>query len=57
MRQRIDLPRLYADASYAARESTDTSAPPRPLPETCPFALPELLANHPDIGTLVTRLS
>ncbi len=55
MRQRIDLDDLYAKALHLARQA-DTSGEARSLPETCPFALDELLATQPDVTVLVARL-
>jgi len=54
MRQRIDLDDLYAKAWRRAKTFQDTTGAPRPLPETCPFTLDELLAG--DIGELSARL-
>ena len=45
MGQRIDLRDLYAKALRRAREATDVTGTPRPLPQTCPFTLQELLAG------------
>lgn len=55
MRQRIDLADIYADALYRMRTETDANEPP-PLPGTCPFALDELLAGHPDVAALIAKL-
>ncbi len=55
MRQRIDPDALYAKALrrvQAAREMSGGS--PRPLPETCPFTLDELLAG--DVAGLLAKL-
>ena len=57
MRQRIDLPDIYADALYAVQGRTDHSGEPRPLPGACPLALDDLLAVRPDIGTLAAKLA
>ncbi len=54
MRQRIGLDDLYAKALRRARAEDDASTP-RPLPETCPFTLDELLAG--DVAGLVAQLS
>ena len=45
MRQRIGLEALYAKALRRALEATDDADVPRPLPNTCPFSLDELLAG------------
>ena len=55
MRQRIDLPDLYADALYRVQAANTGDA--RPLPETCPFALEELLDKRPDLAKLGAKLS
>jgi hypothetical protein len=46
MRQRIDVPGLYAKALHAMPESND-GQPPLPVPETCPVTLDELLSSVP----------
>jgi hypothetical protein len=55
MRQRIDLDDLYAKALRRAATARDAAGLPRPLPETCPFTLDELLAG--DIAALAARLA
>ena len=63
MRQRIEPGELYAKALRRAREARDVGpkAPPdvagpsRPLPETCPLALDELLAG--DVAGLLAKLA
>ena len=45
MRQRLDVPGLYADAVKALPETVDSQAP-LPVPETCPVTLDELLADE-----------
>ncbi len=57
MRQRIDLPDLYADALYEVRAGADDAGEPRRFPEACPFALDELLAGRPDVADLAARLA
>ncbi|MDQ2804380.1 MAG: DUF29 domain-containing protein [Pseudomonadota bacterium] len=57
MRQRLDLDDLYADASDRVRVGTDDAGEPRPLPETCPFALDELLTKRRDVAALAAKLS
>ena len=54
MRQRIELDALYAKALGLAREATDATGEPRPLPEACPFTLDELLAAS--VAELAARL-
>ncbi len=44
MRQRLDLPGLYADALRALPETMDGQAP-LPLPGSCPVGLDDLLAE------------
>jgi hypothetical protein len=46
MRQRIDVPGLYAKALHAMPESND-GQPPLPVPETCAMTLDELLSSTP----------
>jgi hypothetical protein len=55
MRQRIDLPDLYADTIYRLRVSGGGQVNAR-LPGACPFALADLLVREPDIAALVARL-
>jgi hypothetical protein len=42
MRQRIDLPRIYAKAVRALPDTID-GQPPLPLPDVCPMMLDELM--------------
>ena len=56
MRQRIDLDELYAKGLYLMHEEMNSSNRARPLPETCPFTLDELLGAQPDVFALVTKL-
>ena len=44
MRQRIDLPGIYADALQALPDTMD-GQPPLPVPDKCPVTLDELLSN------------
>ena len=44
MRQRIDVPGLYADALKALPETVD-GQPPLPVPAECPITLDELLSE------------
>jgi hypothetical protein len=55
MRQRIDRNELYAKALYLMREEIDANSEARPLPETCPFTLNELLGTQPDVAALVAE--
>ena len=45
MRQKLDLPGLYADALTALPARMDDQSP-LPLPDTCPLTLEELLAER-----------
>ncbi len=45
MRQRIDVPDLYAKARHAMPESLDDQ-PPLPVPESCEVTLDELLSGE-----------
>ena len=54
MRQRVGLDGLYARALRRAREATDDTGAPRPLPDACPFGLDELLAG--DLAGLAAKL-
>lgn len=56
MRQRIDLGELYAKALYLMHEEINTSSEARPLPETCPFTLDELLSMQPDVASPTTKI-
>jgi len=55
-RQRISLPDQYAKALHLARTASDDTGKPRPLPDTCPYALDDLLASNPDVEALTARL-
>lgn len=55
MRQRMDIQEEYELALEVAREATDDSGPPRPLPENCRFTLDELLAR--DVTALLAKLA
>jgi hypothetical protein len=46
IRQKIDLPSLYADALAAIPDALD-GQPPLPLPENCNVTLDELLSDEP----------
>ncbi len=56
MRQWLDIPDLYADALYEAGGRSDDTGEPRPLPETCPFVLDDLIASRPDVETPMAKL-
>jgi Domain of unknown function DUF29 len=56
MRQRINLDALYRKALNQIRASEGDAAS-RTLPQTCPFALEDLLADEVDVTGLVVRLS
>lgn len=53
MRKRIDLAELYVDALYRSRGEDREGAGP---PDTCPFALDDLLIVQPDVMALVAVL-
>ena len=57
MRQRIDPSDIYGTALVQVRSGASDTAPPRPLAETCPFALDELLAKPPDVSALSAKLA
>lgn len=56
MRQHIDLADLYKRSLKRVRAATDDSGEPRSLPETCPFALDDLLDPDADVRTLMLML-
>ena len=49
MRQRLDLDRLYAEALDRLPDTID-GQPPRPLPQTCPVTLDQLLSRERDLS-------
>lgn len=57
MRQRIDLDELYADALQEMRDRSDDTGQPLPLPQTCPFALDDLLSRRSNVVDLLAKLS
>jgi len=57
MRQRIDVNDLYADARHQVSARTDESGEPLRLPQTCPFAIDDLVARLPDIAALDAMLA
>ncbi len=56
MRQRVGLEDLYGKALGRAQAAADDAAMPCSAPRTCPFALDDLLATHPDVAALVAKL-
>jgi uncharacterized protein DUF29 len=56
MRQKIDLADLYRRALRAVRPLTMDGQPAQALPETCPFALDDLLAEEVSLDSLLTKL-
>ena len=56
MRQRMDLPDLYADAMYRVEGMSDDSGAARPKPAACPFTLDSLLQPRPDVAALAAQL-
>ena len=56
MRERMDVGELYAKAQHLVRTATDAAGERRPLPETCPFVLEELLASRPEVTGLAAKL-
>lgn len=57
MRQRTDLEALYKLASKQVRIEAAGGSGLRPLPETCPFTLDELLAADAEVVDLETKLA
>ncbi len=55
MRQKIDLPDMFEDVLFRLRAARRGQSDP-PLPETCPFALDDLLTKRPDVMALVGKL-
>jgi hypothetical protein len=56
MRQRIICDESYQVALEQVLAGTDDSREPRPMPETCPFVLDDLLLLTADVQTLVQKL-
>jgi Domain of unknown function DUF29 len=60
MRSRLDVPVLYQAERIRVGRRTVAGQPPRPLPETCPFTLDDLIAQGeappPDVGALLRKL-
>ena len=54
MRQRLDIPHLYARALHALRSEDARRA--RVIPEGCPFTLDDLLSAPPDVARLTAKL-
>ena len=48
MLQRLDLDAIYGKALRQARSRQDATGTARPLPDTCPFSLDDLLTPEPD---------
>ena len=57
IRNRLDLPRLYADALRQVRTDRIDAKPPAALPPTCPFNIDDLLGDDPDPAVLAQRLA
>ena len=56
MRQRIELDELYRKALRQLRAAADDTGEPRPLPQTCPFVLDDLLDPNAEVRALVLRV-
>lgn len=59
MRQRLDIPDLYERARLLIAADGLDGRPPRNLPETCPFAVEDLLVKGkapPDVDALLREL-
>ena len=56
MRQRVELDLLYAKTLNLSNEAMDRNDGTRPLPDTCPFALNDLLGGLLDVKALVAKL-
>ncbi len=56
MRQRMDLNELFGRALRRARSARDDSGSPRPLRDTCPYTLDDLLDRDFDVDALAARL-
>lgn len=60
MRRRIDLPDLYERARLLIAADDLDGQPPRPLPETCPFVVEDLIVRGkapPDVDALLAKLA
>jgi hypothetical protein len=57
MWQAIDLAGVYRSALRQVTLLRIDGTAPRPLPPACPFALDDLLADAPEIGSLLARLT
>ncbi len=60
MRSRLGVPALYQRARAVIIANTLNGRPPRPLPETCPFAVKDLIVEGdapPDVDALLTKLA
>lgn len=56
MRQRIDIPELYADALYELESRSDNTGKPLSFPDACPFTLEDVVSARPDIRILIAKL-
>jgi len=56
MRQNIDLASYYRRALRDVRAMTTDGSGPSALPESCPFALDDLLADDLDLNGLLAKL-
>lgn len=60
MRQRLDLPDLYERARLLVAADDLDGQPPRPLPETCPFTVEDLIVKGkapPGVDALLAKLA
>ncbi len=57
MRQRLDLPSLYKDARFQAVVGAADEAQAATLPQTCPYALDDLLTPDINPATLAACLA
>ncbi len=55
MRQRIDIAELFDKALYRIMADSEALGGLRELPADCPLTLDDLLADKPDLATLVQR--
>lgn len=59
MRRRLDIPDLYERARLLVAADDHDGRPPRPLPETCPFSVEDLIVEGkapPDVDALLRKL-
>jgi hypothetical protein len=58
MGQRIDLDEIWTVALTVAREKlASDGGPANPLPDVCPFAIPDLIRRPPDLDALLAKLA